>query len=87
MTKAAIAQPFVAGFSTEQEGGCPAAACGPDADCRVHGDGTGYCKANGWCRCEKGFGGQFCKRDLGLHKDMGAFSASGYTATVGRHDV
>ena len=26
-------------------------------------------------------------RDLWLHKDMGAFGAVGYTATVGRHDV
>merc|ERR1712086_53358 len=57
-----VVQPFADAFKTEQQGGCPAALCGVDDDCTMHGDSTAYCKSNGWCRCDaqSGFSGQFC---------------------------
>jgi len=49
-TDAAQTAPYVPKFSL----------CETDADCQSGGDKTGYCKPNGWCRCDAGFGGQFC---------------------------
>jgi len=60
LTKQQVVQPFLDAFRTEQDGGCPAALCGVDDDCRVHGDTTAYCKQDGWCRCGSGYSGQFC---------------------------
>jgi len=40
--------------------------CDVDDDCRQAGDNTGYCKSNGWCRCDsnRGFSGQLCQSRL-----------------------
>ena len=65
MTREEITKPFVDAFKTEQSGGCGAALCAVDDDCRVHGDKTAYCnKHSGWCRCgdPSKFGGQFCRK-------------------------